>query len=101
TDHFTPASGKLDNTYKVKVNNSEVETTEEQIINTIAYIVQALKKIDHSDFTTTYNAKESDTTKRNKVKDYLTRIQQQEIIVGNNSYDFAHTYQKFDKATNT
>ncbi|CAG8447530.1 11313_t:CDS:2, partial [Racocetra fulgida] len=97
TNHFTPSSGTLNNLYKIKVNNSEIETTEEQILNTIAYLVQALKKVDHSDFTAKYNAKETDTAKQTKVKDYLTRLQQQEIIIGNNTYDFASTYQKFDK----
>ncbi|CAG8852178.1 4420_t:CDS:1, partial [Racocetra persica] len=50
-DHFTPSSGTLNNLYKIKINNSEIETTEEQILNTIAYLVQALKKIDKDDFT--------------------------------------------------
>ncbi|CAG8552939.1 9596_t:CDS:2 [Cetraspora pellucida] len=78
-------SGNLNNLYKVKINNSEVETTEEQIINPIACIVSALKKIDKDDFTTKYNAQESDSSKKTRVKDYLTRIQQQEIIVGSDN----------------
>ncbi|CAG8566765.1 14697_t:CDS:2, partial [Cetraspora pellucida] len=77
---------------------TEIETTEEQILNTIAYLVQALKKIDKDDFTAKYNAKQSDTAKQAKVATYLTNIQQQEIIVGSNTYDFASTYQKFDKS---
>ncbi|CAG8631071.1 5284_t:CDS:2, partial [Racocetra persica] len=90
-----------DNLYKIKINNSEIETTEEQIINTIAYLVQALKKIDKDDFTAKYNAKETDSSKQTKVKNYLTNIQTQEIIVGSNTYDFAHTYHKYDKSSNT
>jgi len=103
-DHFTPSSGTLNNLYRVKINNSEIETTEEQIISAIAYVVHALKKIDKDDFTAKYNAKETDTAKQTKVKDYLTRLQQQEIIVGSGStptYDFAHTYHKYDKSSNT
>ncbi|CAG8712388.1 2229_t:CDS:2, partial [Racocetra persica] len=88
TNHFTPSSGQLDNLYKIKVNNSEVETTEEQIISTIAYIVQALKNVDAADFTAKYNAKQSDSSKQTKVKDYLTRLQQQEIIVGSDKDKF-------------
>jgi len=96
----------LDNLYKVKINGAEVETTEEQVVNTIAYITHGLKEIDKDDFTAKYNAKQSDTSKQTKVKDYLTRLQQQEIIIGSGksgvqTYDFAATYQKFDKSTNT
>lgn len=109
--HFTPSSGKLDNLYKVKISGTDYETTEEQVVNTIARVVKALQKVDSADFEAKYNSKESDATKQSQVKAYLKEIKDQAIIVGNNkdkdgqdcqpSYDFAHSYQKYDKDTDT
>lgn len=107
--HFTPTSGTLDNIYQVKISGADHETTEEQIIQTIARVVKALKKVDSADFEAKYNAKETDTGKQGKVKAYLKEITDQEIIIGSNkdsegnakqsTYDFANTYQKYDKST--
>ena len=105
-NHFKPATGKLDNLYKVKTASGEVETTEEQVLNTLARVVKALQKVDASDFEAKYNAKESDTTKQSQVKAYLKEIQDQakEIIIGSAkdsegnakqpTYDFSHNYHK-------
>ncbi|MCE8159343.1 MAG: hypothetical protein I3270_02525 [Candidatus Moeniiplasma glomeromycotorum] len=106
-NHFKPTSGKLDNLYKVKISSTDYETTEEQVIQLIARVVKALQKIDSTDFEAKYNAKETDTSKQGKVKTYLKEIQDQEIIVSSDkdgkqkSYDFANTYQKYDKDTKT
>jgi hypothetical protein len=40
----------------------------------VARVVKALEKIDSTDFTTKYNAKENDASKRKKVKDTLDII---------------------------
>jgi len=82
----------------------EHETTEEQVIQTIARVVKALQKVDAADFEAKYNAKETDTAKQAQVKTYLKEIQDQaaEIVVGSNkdingaacqpTYDFSHNY---------
>ncbi|CAI2199944.1 7801_t:CDS:2, partial [Funneliformis geosporum] len=64
-----------DNIYKIKIGTAESETTEEQIINTVARTVKAFEKVDIADFTAKYNAKQSDATKRKKINDTLTYIQ--------------------------
>jgi hypothetical protein len=73
--------------------------------------VKALQKIESSDFEAKFNAKQTDSTKQAQVSAYLQEIKAQEIIVGSDkdsegnpkqpAYDFANTYQKFDKSTNT
>ena len=106
-NHFTPTgTGKLDNIYKIKVENNNFETTEEQIINTIARVVKAFQNVDANDFEAKYNALESNSTKQQQVKDYLKEIQDQapEIIIGSDkdangqtkqrTYDFSHNYHK-------
>jgi len=107
TSPFTPTgTGKLDNIYKIKVENNNFETTEEQIINTIARVVKALQNVDAADFEAKYNALESNSTKQTQVKDYLKEIQDQaqEIIIGSDkdvngqskqpTYDFSNNYHK-------
>jgi hypothetical protein len=96
----------LDNLYKVKIGNTEHETTEEQVLNTLARVAKALQKVDAADFEAKYNAKESDTTKQAQVKAYLKEIQDQaqEIVIGSTkdsegnakqpTYNFSHNYHK-------
>ena len=94
------------NIYKIKISNTDYETTEEQIINTVARVVKSLEKIDAPDFIAKYNAKESDAGKQKKIKDALDIIQahSKEIVVGSDkdtvgetkqpTYDFSNTYLK-------
>ncbi|CAG8789391.1 30541_t:CDS:2, partial [Racocetra persica] len=60
---FYTDTNPIDNLYKINLG-TEIETTEDQMIKTIARIVKALQKVDVADFTAKYNAKESDTTKQ-------------------------------------
>ncbi|MCE8163086.1 MAG: hypothetical protein I3274_02610 [Candidatus Moeniiplasma glomeromycotorum] len=109
--HFTPSSGKLDNLYSVKFGSQTAETTEEQVLQLIARTVKALQKIESSDFEAKFNAKETDSTKQAQVSTSLAEIKAQEIIVGSDkdsegnpkqpTYDFAYSYQKYTKSTNT
>jgi hypothetical protein len=101
--NFYKGATAIDNLYKVKINDAEVEITEDQIVNTLARVVKALEKVDLADFVEKYNAKEGDGTKQANVAKWLQEIKDwgAEVKGKGDHYDIPHVslWQNYTKPT--